>query len=238
MSLINLKTELEGNRYPGRGIVVGKSEDGRSAVLAYFIMGRSDNSRNRVFEEDLNDGIRTRAFDESKMADPSLVIYSPVRVIGSDTIVTNGDQTDTIYDSLDESGSFSDALCTRTFEPDPPLYTPRISSVAHVAEEGFSYKLSILKSDNGNGDSVQRFFFEYPAPVNGEGHFIHTYMQDGNPPPSFSGEPKAVEIKGDIDSFTREIWDALDADNKISLFTRFIHLQTGEFETRIINKNQ
>lgn len=238
MNPIDLKTELSSNAYPGRGIILGKTEDGKCAAIAYFIMGRSENSRNRIFEEDLNDGIRTKAFDESRMADPSLVIYSPVRVIGNCTIVTNGDQTDTIYDYLDESGTFEEALRTRTFEPDPPLFTPRVSGIVELKEKDFSYKLSILKSDNGNEASAQRFFFEYAQPVAGEGHFIHTYQNDGNPPLSFWGEPAPVRICADIDAFTSEIWENLNEANKISLFTRFIHLETGEFETRIVNKNQ
>lgn len=238
MKPIDLKSELSGNAYPGRGIILGMTKDGKKAAIAYFIMGRSENSRNRVFEENEDNGIRTRAFDESKMADPSLVIYSPVRVLGSRTIVTNGDQTDTIYDSLANSGSFEDALRTRTFEPDPPLFTPRVSGIVELADNGFSYKLSILKSDNGNEASVQRFFYEYAQPVAGEGHFIHTYQNDGNPPPSFSGEPTAVVVDGDLDRFTAEIWDNLNEDNKISLFTRFIDLETGAVETRILNKHQ
>lgn len=237
MNPIDLKTELSGNAYPGRGIILGKSSDGVHAVIAYFIMGRSENSRNRIFEEDLNDGIRTRAFDESKMADPSLVIYSPVRIIGNNTVVTNGDQTDTIYDFLDQSGTFEEALHTRTFEPDPPLFTPRVSGIVTLGSGDFSYKLSILKSDCGNEASVQRFFFEYSQPVNGEGHFIHTYQSDGNPPLSFCGEPTRVALDGDIDSFTTMLWENLNEANKISLFTRYINLQTGEFTTRIRNKN-
>lgn len=237
MALINIKTELEQNAYPGRGIMVGKSQDGNHAVIAYFIMGRSENSRNRIFEEQEN-GIRTKAFDESKLVDPSLIIYAPVRVIGNQTIVTNGDQTDTIYDFINEGKTFEEALRTRTFEPDPPNFTPRISGILDVDNGDFSYKLSILKSNNGNEASAQRFFYEYAQPVNGEGHFIHTYKCDGDPIPSFYGEPKAVEINGTIDEITETIWNALNTDNKVSLFTRYIDLKSGEVTSRIINKNK
>lgn len=228
--------ELKKNTYPGRGILVGKTEDGSCAAIAYFIMGRSVNSRNRVFVEE-GEGIRTQAFDPAKLSDPSLVIYAPVRVLGDTTIVTNGDQTDTIYDYLKEGKSFADALRTRTFEPDAPNYTPRISATVRCGDT-FSYRLSILKSANGNPDSVQRFFFHYNHPVNGEGHFIHTYRCDGNPIPSFEGEPELVSVQGDLDAFTEEIWQNLNEENKVSLFTRFIDLKTGKYETRIKNKNQ
>lgn len=237
MSLLNIKTELENNSYPGRGIIIGKSVDDENAVIAYFIMGRSENSRNRIFEE-LDGGIRTKAFDESKMVDPSLIIYAPVRVIGNKTIVTNGDQTDTIYEYINEGKTFEDALRTRTFEPDAPNFTPRISGIVENFENSFQYKLSILKSDNGNAASVQRFFYEYTDPVNGEGHFIHTYQCDGDPIPSFCGEPKAVALNGSIDEFTNLLWNSLNQDNKVSLFTRYINLKTGKTETRIINKHQ
>lgn len=229
--------ELSGNRYPGRGIAIGKSGDGKRAVIAYFIMGRSENSLNRIFEEDMNGGLRTKAFDESKLADPSLVIYAPVRVLGEYTIVTNGDQTDTIYDFLDEGGTFEEALRTRTFEPDPPIYTPRVSGLVKLADNGFSYKMSILKSDCGDGDAALRFFYEYETPTAGEAHFIHTYQCDGNPPLSFTGEPTRVSISGDIDTFTKGVWNALDEDYKISLFVRYIDLADGSFETRILNKH-
>ena len=231
----SLAKELSGNSYPGRGIVIGKSADGKYAVTAYFIMGRSVNSRNRIFVED-GTGIRTQAFDPSKLEDPSLIIYAPVRVLGNKTIVTNGDQTDTLRDFIAAGKSPEEALRTRTFEPDPPLFTPRISGVASFAEGGFSYQLSILKSDNGNGDAPLRFFFDYPVPLDGQGHFIHTYQSDGNPPLSFAGEPKTVEISGDLDTFTQTIWEALNPDNKISLFTRFVDLASGDTETRILNK--
>lgn len=233
MELLNIAEELRGNSYPGRGILIGRHADGMHAVIAYFIMGRSENSRNRVFVREEN-GIKTQAFDPDKLVDPSLIIYSPVRFIDGVTIVTNGDQTDTIYDFLQQGKSFEEALRTRTFEPDAPNYTPRISGVLN----GFDYKLSILKSAGGNPDSVQRFFYEYDAPVAGEGHFIHTYACDGNPIPSFTGEPKAVAIDGDIDSFTARLWDSLNEDNKVSLFVRFIRVDIGETKTRICNKNQ
>lgn len=233
MNKVDLLQELKGNTYPGRGIVLGKHPDGKHAVIAYFIMGRSENSRNRVFVGQ-EGGIRTEAFDPAKLADPSLIIYAPVRTLGGITVVTNGDQTDTVYNFLKEGKTFEEALRTRTFEPDAPNFTPRISGVL----EGFAYKLSILKSNNGNPDSVQRFFYEYQEPVAGEGHFIHTYKTDGNPIPSFEGDPTPVTISGDIDTFTNNIWENLNQDNKVSLFTRFINVETGETQTRIINKNK
>ena len=236
MEIIKIKDDLQANSYPGRGIILGKSEDGESAVIAYFIMGRSENSRNRVFTE-YEQGIRTQAFDEAKLVDPSLIIYAPVRVLGNDTIVTNGDQTDTVYDFLSDGKSFEESLRTRTFEPDEPNYTPRISGVVTTNGE-LSYKLSILKSANGDPQSAQRFFYEYSNPISGQGHFIHTYKCDGNPIPSYEGDPTLVEISGDIDTFTNNIWNSLNEDNKVSLFTRFINIKTGEFETRIINKNK
>ena len=199
-------------------------------------MGRSENSRNRVFVEE-GAGIRTQAHDPAKLSDPSLVIYAPVRVLGEDTIVTNGDQTDTIYDFLKEGKTFEEALRTRTFEPDGPNYTPRISGIVERGEGSFTYKLSILKSCGGDPDFAQRFFFEY-APKAGLGHFIHTYKQDGDPIPSYEGEPTPVSIEGDIDAFTASLWENLNEDNKVSLFTRFINLETGKAETRIVNKNQ
>ncbi len=231
--MLDLAEQLRGNSYPGRGIVIGRSADGAHAVIAYFIMGRSENSRNRVFVAD-GDGLRTQAFDPAKLIDPSLIIYSPVRVIGGRTIVTNGDQTDTVYDFLAQGKSFEEALRTRTFEPDAPNYTPRISGMV----EGFGYKLSILKSADGNPDSTRRYFFEYSNPAAGEGHFIHTYRCDGSPIPSFEGEPTRVKIEGDIDTFTKTVWENLNQDNKVSLFTRFIDGKTGRTETRIINKNK
>lgn len=233
MDLLSLEQDLKGNSYPGRGIVIGTSEDGKKAVTAYFIMGRSENSRNRVFVTE-GEGIRTEAFDPAKVKDPSLIIYAPVRVLGTDTIVTNGDQTDTIYNFIKEGKTFEEALRTRTFEPDAPNFTPRVSGIV----EGETYKLSILKSNNGNPDSVQRFFYEYKQPVAGEGHFIHTYLHDGNPIPSFEGDPTPLELKGDLDAITKEVWESLNEDNKVSLFVRSINLKSGEEQTRIINKNK
>ena len=232
MEMKSLANELSSNSYPGRGIVLGKSKDGKSAVIAYFIMGRSVNSRNRIFEKNDRGGIRTKAFDESKMEDPSLIIYNPVLKLDGVTIVTNGDQTDTIYDFMSKGDCYHDALITREYEPDFPNYTPRISGI--VKPNG-DYNLSILKSNLGQPQCV-RFFYEYPA-IAGQGHFIHTYKCDGNPIPSFEGEPTAVEIDGDIDEFTDMIWSNLNEDNKVSLFTRFINLESGDEETRIINKN-
>ncbi|MBR1629418.1 MAG: IMP cyclohydrolase [Lachnospiraceae bacterium] len=236
MEKLDLERELQHNAYPGRGIVIGRSEDGRKAVIAYFIMGRSANSRNRIFVED-GEGIRTQAFDPSKMEDPSLIIYSPVRLLGNKTIVTNGDQTDTIFDGLDAQKTFEQSLRGRTYEPDGPNYTPRISGVVHLVEGGFNYAMSIIKSDNGNPGSVNRFSFAYDNPLPGEGRFLHTYLSDGDPLPSFEGEPKRVAISGDIDAFTNGLWDSLNEDNKVSLFTRFIDAETGTYESRIINKN-
>ena len=237
MKMLDISTELKSNSYPGRGIIIGKSADGKKAVTAYFIMGRSSNSRNRVFVED-GQGIRTQAFDESKLEDPSLIIYAPVRVLGNKTIVTNGDQTDTIYDGMDKQLTFEQSLRSREFEPDGPNYTPRISGVMHVENGSYNYAMSILKSNNGDPSACNRYTFAYSNPVNGEGHFIHTYMQDGNPLPSFEGEPKLVGISGDIDEFTNVIWDALNEENKVSLFVRFIDIETGNYETRIVNKNK
>ena len=237
MEIQSLVNELSGCDYPGRGIVIGRSEDGTKAVTAYFIMGRSENSRNRVFVED-GEGIRTQAFDPSKLSDPSLIIYAPVRVLGDKTIVTNGDQTDTVYNLMKEGKTFEESLRTREFEPDGPNYTPRISGLMTVSSGKYEYAMSILKSHNGNPDQCDRYTFSYDAPVAGEGHFIHTYMHDGNPLPSFEGEPKLVGISGDIDEFTNMVWTNLNEDNKVSLFVRFIDIATGEYETRIVNKNK
>lgn len=236
MKIIDLSQELKENTYPGRGIIVGKSQDGKSAVCAYFIMGRRANSRNRIFVEDGN-GIRTKAFDESKLEDPSLIIYAPVRVLGNKTIVTNGDQTDTIYELMNKQMTFEQALRTREFEPDSPNYTPRISSVMKVSDGDYNYAISILKSADGDPSSCQRYSFAYSNPINGIGHFIHTYKCDGNPLPSFEGEPKKVEIPNCIDEFSNMIWESLNEDNKVSLFVRYIDIKSGKTESRIINKN-
>lgn len=237
MEKMSLKNELSGNSYPGRGIIIGKSADGKHAITAYFIMGRSENSRNRVFVEE-GEGIRTQAFDPSKLTDPSLIIYAPVRVIGNKTIVTNGDQTDTVYEGMEKGISFEQSLRTREFEPDGPNYTPRISGIMQVENGTYHYAMSILKSNNGNPESCCRYTFTYENPVNGEGHFIHTYMHDGNPLPSFEGEPKLVGVPNDIDAFTKDVWESLNEDNKVSLFVRYIDIATGEYETRIVNKNK
>lgn len=234
--MTELVKEISSTTYPGRGIIIGKSEDGKKAVIGYFIMGRSVNSRNRVFVKEGND-LKTQAFDPSQLVDPSLIIYAPVRTLEKQTVVTNGDQTDTVRKFILEGKSFEDALRTRTFEPDPPNFTPRISGILDFSEGDFSYKMSILKSNEGREHSALRFFYEYAQPVSGEGHFIHTYQCDGNPIPSFAGEPTLVDIKGDIDTFTNNVWNALNEDNKVSLYTRFIDLATGQFEDRIINKN-
>ena len=234
--MLSLRQELENNSYPGRGIVIGRSADGKYAVTAYFIMGRSSNSRNRVFVTE-GEGIRTEAYDPSKLEDPSLIIYAPVRVLGKDTIVTNGDQTDTIYDGMAAGKTFEQSLRTREFEPDGPNYTPRISGVMHVEDGKYDFMMSILKSNDGDPDCCNRYTFSYDNPKVGEGRFLHTYMHDGNPLPSFAGEPKKVEITGDMDSFGDMIWNSLDPDNKVSLFVRFIDIATGEYKTKIYNKN-
>ena len=207
MEMLSIEKELQGNSYPGRGIIIGKSADGTKAVTAYFIMGRSENSRNRVFVEE-GEGIRTQAFDPSKLTDPSLIIYAPVRVLGNKTIVTNGDQTDTIYEGMDKQLTFEQSLRSREFEPDGPNYTPRISGVMHIENGTFNYAMSILKSNNGN------------------------------PRPSFEGEPKLIAIPDDMDAFADSLWNSLNADNKVSLFVRYIDIATGTYETKIINKNQ
>ena len=237
MEKLNLLDLLKGNPYPGRGIVLGKTPDGKSAVAVYFIMGRSENSRNRVFVP-TEDGIRTQAHDPAKMTDPSLIIYHPVRQAGRELIVTNGDQTDTIYELMDKQQTFEQALRTREFEPDGPNYTPRISGIMHLENGGFNYAMSILKSNNGDPACCNRFTFAYEKPLAGEGRFIHTYMGDGDPLPSFEGEPTLIGIEGDIDSFTKMIWENLNEENKVSLFVRFIEIETGKYETRILNKNQ
>lgn len=243
MKPIALKEEISSTAYPGRGIVLGRTPDSKTAVIAYFIMGRSENSRNRVFVE-FENGIKTKAFDESKLSDPSLIIYTPVRVLGDSTIVTNGDQTDTIYDLMSQNKTFAQALDTRGFEPDSPNYTPRISGIvtckgeAQRIEDKLSYQLNILKSDNGNPNCCLRQTFKYDRPLPGQGHYIHTYMSDGNPLPSYEGEPTLVTIEDeDIDMFAQKLWDSLDSDNKVSLFVRYIDIATNKAESRIINKN-
>ena len=242
--MVEIKNELSSTTYPGRGIIVGKSEDGKKAVAAYWTMGRSAGSRNRVFVTDTENGtevVRTKAFDESLIAgDPSLIIYAAVRELGKKTIVTNGDQTDTIFDGLKEGKTFEQSLRSRKYEHDAPNYTPRISSLIDLeggVDGGFAYALSILKSDCGNGDNTLRFTYTYDNPQNGQGHYIHTYMGDGNPLPSFEGEPVKVKVSGGIEEFTNEIWNSLNEDNKVSLFVRFIDLATGKYEEKIINKN-
>ena len=234
MKILNLNDILTSHPYPGRGIVLGRSADNTKAVIAYFIMGRSENSRNRIFET-TEDGIRTRAFDESKMVDPSLIIYHPVRVVNGDTVVTNGDQTDTVANFMREGKSYIDALRTRCYEPDPDNYTPRISGV--VAKDG-SYCLSILKSADGDPNCNHRFFYEYDAPVAGTGHFIHTYQENLDPLPSFEGEPRKISVTApDAQTLANELWANLNEDNKVSLFVRYIDLATGETDTAIINKH-
>ena len=237
MKLLSIEKLLQENAYPGRGIIIGRSADARYAVTAYFIMGRSENSRNRVFVED-GEGIRTQAFDPSKLVDPSLIIYAPVRVLGNKTIVTNGDQTDTIYELMDKQQTFEQSLRTREFEPDAPNYTPRISGIMHIANGEFNYGMSILKSDNGDPDGCNRFTFAFSNAKAGEGRFIHTYMGDGNPLPSFEGEPERIGIEGSIDELTEKLWTSLNEENKVSLFVRYIDIETGEYETRIVNKNK
>ena len=235
--MLSLEQELKNNEYPGRGIVLGKSPNGKYAVAAYFIMGRSANSRNRIFVED-GQGIRTQAFDPSKLEDPSLIIYAPVRVLGNKTIVTNGDQTDTIYEGMDKQLTFEQSLRSREFEPDGPNYTPRISGILHIEGGRFSYAMSILKSNHGDPSSCIRNTFAFETPLAGEGHFIHTYMHDGNPLPSFQGEPKLVAVSDDMEGFADMLWDSLNGDNKVSLFVGYIDIATGEYRSIIKNKNQ
>ncbi len=241
MNPSTIEQTLGGNPYPGRGIILGKSEDGDYAVIAYFIMGRSENSRNRIFVEEGN-GIRTQAYDAAKVSDPSLIIYSPVRVLDSRTIVTNGDQTDTVFDVLSQGGTFEEALRTRTFEPDAPNFTPRISGLVETGA-AFGYRLSILKSGDVSGKSTLRYFYEYGSPAAGEGRLIQTYLGrgpadgDGDPLPPFEGEPIRLKLPGTIDEFSHAVWENLDSENKVSLFTRYISLKTGLTETRIFNKN-
>jgi len=237
MALFDLKTLLSENSYPGRGIVMGKSADGKSAMFAYFIMGRSENSRNRIFES-FDDGMRTKAFDESKISDPSLIIYNPYRKLGDIDVITNGDQTDTVYEFLKEGKTFEDALNTREFEPDAPNFTPRISGVAEYDfnNADFNYKLSILKSSNGNPEVCNRYYYSY-KPLDGIGHFIHTYKCDGNPIPSFYGEPEEVTLPNTAQELADLCWNNLNEDNKVSLFVRCVPLDGSDATEIIINKN-
>ena len=218
MNMLSIEQELKSNAYPGRGIILGKSPDGKKAVAAYFIMGRSENSRNRVFVEE-GEGIRTQAYDPSKLTDPSLIIYAPVRVLGNKTIVTNGDQTDTIYEGMDRQLTFEQSLRQREFEPDAPNYTPRISGIMHVENGKYNYAMSILKSSDGDPSGCNRYTFAYENPKAGEGHFIHTYMHDGDPLPSFEGEPKRIAVPDDIEEFTKLLWNSLNEENKVSLLS-------------------
>ncbi len=237
MKITTIEKELSSTSYPGRGIIIGRTPDGTKAVTAYFIMGRSTNSRNRIFVTE-GEGIRTEAFDPSKMEDPSLIIYAPVRVLGNKTIVTNGDQTDTIYEGMDRQMTFEQSLRTREFEPDAPNYTPRISGIMHVENGKYSYAMSILKSDNGDPAACNRYTYAYENAKAGEGRFIHTYMGDGDPLPSFEGEPTWVSVDtNDIDELTDTVWNSLNEDNKVSLFVRAINIADGSYETRIVNKN-
>ena len=237
MQIRSIEKELRENAYPGRGIILGKSPDGKKAVAAYFIMGRSENSRNRIFVED-GEGIRTQAFDPSKLTDPSLIIYAPVRVLGNKTIVTNGDQTDTIYEGMDRQMTFEQSLRSREFEPDAPNYTPRISGIMHIENGSYNYAMSILKSNDGRPEGCCRYTFAYEKPAAGEGHFIHTYQRDGDPLPSFEGEPKRIAVENEIDAFTDLLWNSLNEENKVSLFVRYIDIASGNYETRIVNKNK
>ena len=238
MVVKNLKDELNSLDYHGRGIMLSKSADGKKAIAIYFIMGRSENSRNRVFVED-GEGIRTQAFDESKMVAPHLIIYAPVRVLGNKTIVTNGDQTDTIYDLMDKQMTFEQALRTTEFEDDAPNFTPRISGIIHLENGDMNYALSIIKSADGNPESCERYTYAYSNPLPARAKFIHTYEAAGNPLPSFEGEPKTVELPDlDIDAMTELVWNNLNSDNKVSLFVRYIDIETGKYETRIVNKNK
>lgn len=237
MKLLSIQEELRNSAYHGRGIMLGKSKDAKCAVVAYFIMGRSENSRNRIFVED-GTGIRTQAFDEKKLTDPSLIIYAPVKMLGTKLIVSNGDQTDTIYAGMDSQLTFEQSLRNREFEPDAPNYTPRISGVLHLSEGRCNYALSILKKNPSEGSSCNRYTFAYENPAAGEGHFIHTYQRDEEPLPSYEGEPKRIAITEDIDELTTTLWNNLNTENKVSLFVRYIDIATGKMETRIVNKNK
>ena len=235
MKIVNIAEELNSLAYHGRGIIIGKSADGTKAITAYFIMGRSENSRNRVFVEN-GDEVTIYPHDESKVEDPSLIIYSPVKTVDKDIIVTNGDQTDTIEEFLLKGGDFRAALRTRAFEPDAPNFTPRISGILHLDKE-FTYEMSILKSADANGSACNRYFYEYPS-LSGVGHFIHTYVTDGNPLPTFMGEPERVVIPNDIDTFAEEIWSNLDKNNRIALHCRYIDLKSGEIESVTYNVHE
>lgn len=237
MNKLSIGQELKDNSYPGRGIIIGRTSDGDKAAMAYFIMGRSENSRNRIFAEE-GEGIRTQAFDPSRLKDPSLIIYTPVRVLGNKIIVTNGDHTDTIYEGMDKQMTFEQSLRSREFEPDGPNYTPRISGIMHLGGGSYNYAMSILKSNQGDPQSCRRFTFAYENPKPGEGHFIHTYRCDGNPLPSFEGEPKLISIPDHMEDFADLLWSSLNAENKVSLFVRYIDLKTGVYESKIVNKNQ
>lgn len=234
--MVDMVKDLKENSYPGRGIVLGRSSDGEHAVIGYFIMGRSENSRNRVFKED-DGNVFTEPFDYSKVEDPSLIIYAAIRNHENKMVVTNGDQTDTIYEFLKEGKCFKQALKTREFEPDFPNFTPRISGMLTFGENDFKYQMSILKSADEKGSACNRYFYEY-APLNGLGHFIHTYVCDGNPIPTFQGEPERVKIPNNIDDFTNEIWNNLNENNKISLYVRYVDIESGVYENRMINKNK
>ena len=237
MELLDLSQLLKNNRYPGRGIVLGLTPDSRKAAIAYWIMGRSANSRNRVFTPK-DGGIITEAADPAKLEDPSLIIYAPVRVLGNKTIVTNGDQTDTIYEGMDRQMTFEQSLRSREFEPDAPNYTPRISGIMHIENGSYNYAMSILKSNDGRPEGCCRYTFAYEKPAAGEGHFIHTYQRDGDPLPSFEGEPKRIAVENEIDAFTDLLWNSLNEENKVSLFVRYIDIASGNYETRIVNKNK
>ena len=226
---------IRGNSYVGRGIVIGKTANGKKAVAAYFIMGRSENSRNRVFAE-VGEDVEIFPYDSSKVKDPSLIIYYPIRKLENNLIVTNGDQTDTIYEFIKAGKTFTQALATREFEPDAPNYTPRISGMLTFKNADFTYEMSILKSADREGTACNRYTYSYSA-LNGVGHFIHTYICDGNPIPTFCGEPERIFISDDIDEFTKDLWDSLDGENRISLYVRYIDLKTGQAENRMINKN-
>ena len=236
MAMYDYKKLLSENSYPGRGIIIGKSADGNKAMIAYFIMGRSENSRNRVFER-FDGGMRTKAFDESKLIDPSLIIYNPFLSKNGVDVITNGDQTDTIMNFMNEGKTFEEALTTREFEPDAPNYTPRISGAIYYGEKDFTYKLSILKSKNGDPSVCERLFYDY-TPKAGVGHMIHTYRCDGNPIPSFEGEPKEVALPKTIRELKETLWESLNEDNKVSLFIRVVDLDSGNTDEYIVNKNQ